>query len=94
MKIRLTALAAIVAACASVAIAQPAMNPGANVDGTAIVNADKTPGEWLSNGRTYSEQRFSPLASINTSRPLTGRRFPTKSAIGPARDSPRRCRAC
>jgi quinohemoprotein ethanol dehydrogenase len=67
MRIRLAAVAAIVAACASVAIAQPATNPGANVDGTAIINADKTPGEWLSNGRTYSEQRFSPLASINTS---------------------------
>lgn len=67
MKIRLAAAAVVVLACASVAIAQPTTNPGANVDGTAIVNADKTPGEWLSNGRTYSEQRFSPLASINAS---------------------------
>ena len=46
------------------AFAQPA---GANVDGAAIINADKTPGEWLSNGRTYGEQRYSPLAAINTS---------------------------
>jgi quinohemoprotein ethanol dehydrogenase len=36
-------------------------------DGAAIVNADATPGEWLSHGRTYSEQRFSPLAGIDRS---------------------------
>ncbi len=30
----------------------------------AIINADANPGEWLSHGRTYSEQRFSPLAEI------------------------------
>ncbi|MBV9330112.1 MAG: PQQ-dependent dehydrogenase, methanol/ethanol family [Alphaproteobacteria bacterium] len=41
--------------------------PGADVDGNAIVHADSRPGDWLSHGRTYSEQRFSPLARINTS---------------------------
>jgi quinohemoprotein ethanol dehydrogenase len=35
------------------------------VSGADIINADANPGEWLSHGRTYSEQRFSPLASIN-----------------------------
>ena len=35
------------------------------VDAQAITNADSNPGEWLSHGRTYSEQRFSPLAKIN-----------------------------
>jgi quinohemoprotein ethanol dehydrogenase len=35
------------------------------VGGADIINADANPGEWLSHGRTYSEQRFSPLASIN-----------------------------
>ena len=35
------------------------------VDATRIINADKTPGEWLTNGRTYSEQRFSPLDKVN-----------------------------
>jgi PQQ-dependent dehydrogenase (methanol/ethanol family) len=38
-----------------------------NVDGTRIAKADETPGDWLSHGRTYSEQRFSPLDQINTS---------------------------
>lgn len=31
-----------------------------------IVNADSEPGSWLAHGRTYSEQRFSPLSQINT----------------------------
>jgi len=38
---------------------------GPGVTATAIVNADDTPGEWLSHGRTYSEQRFSPLSRVN-----------------------------
>ena len=35
------------------------------VDQAAIENADKTPGDWLTYGRTFSEQRFSPLTKIN-----------------------------
>jgi quinohemoprotein ethanol dehydrogenase len=38
---------------------------GKQVDGTRITNADKEPGNWLTYGRTYSEQRYSPLARIN-----------------------------
>ena len=30
-----------------------------------ILDADRAPGNWLTHGRTYSEQRFSPLAAIN-----------------------------
>ena len=37
------------------------------VDGTRIINADREPGNWMSHGRTYSEQRFSPLKEINGS---------------------------
>jgi len=37
----------------------------ANVDGARIVAADSEPGNWLAHGRTYSEQRFSPLTQIN-----------------------------
>lgn len=33
--------------------------------GAAIINADKTPQDWLTYGRTYSEQRYSPLSQIN-----------------------------
>jgi quinohemoprotein ethanol dehydrogenase len=34
------------------------------VTAESIITADDTPGEWLSHGRTYSEQRFSPLAQV------------------------------
>lgn len=37
----------------------------ANVDTARIVGADDEPGEWLAHGRTYDEQRFSPLDSID-----------------------------
>ena len=37
----------------------------AAVDGVRIVAADDEPEAWMAHGRTYSEQRFSPLASIN-----------------------------
>jgi quinohemoprotein ethanol dehydrogenase len=30
-----------------------------------IIDADQEPGNWLAHGRTYSEQRFSPLDQIN-----------------------------
>ena len=36
------------------------------VDAARIINADSEPGNWLSHGRTYSEQRYSPLDQINT----------------------------
>jgi quinohemoprotein ethanol dehydrogenase len=39
--------------------------PSADVDGERIRNADREPGNWMSHGRTYSEQRFSPLKQIN-----------------------------
>jgi alcohol dehydrogenase (cytochrome c)/quinohemoprotein ethanol dehydrogenase len=35
------------------------------VDGARIANGDNEPGNWLSYGRTYSEQRYSPLSRIN-----------------------------
>jgi quinohemoprotein ethanol dehydrogenase len=37
----------------------------ADVDEARIVDADKEPQNWLSVGRNYAEDRFSPLASIN-----------------------------
>ncbi|MBZ5643818.1 MAG: PQQ-dependent dehydrogenase, methanol/ethanol family [Acidobacteriia bacterium] len=35
------------------------------MNGARIANADREPGNWLSHGRTYNEQRFSPLKVIN-----------------------------
>jgi PQQ-dependent dehydrogenase (methanol/ethanol family) len=39
--------------------------PRLNVDGARITAADSEPGNWLSHGRSYDEQRFSPLTGIN-----------------------------
>lgn len=50
----LVALALLQASCTT---------PG--VDGTRIAQVDREPGNWLSHGRTYDEQRFSPLTRIN-----------------------------
>jgi quinohemoprotein ethanol dehydrogenase len=72
MKIRIAGISAAVAAgvvalvwLSNQSIGQPAAAPGANVDGAKIANADADPGEWLTNGRTYSEQRYSPLKQID-----------------------------
>ena len=38
----------------------------AGVSTARLVNADREPGQWMSVGRTYDEQRFSPLTKITT----------------------------
>ena len=55
-------------AAAAAPDAQAAAEPAsvAAVDGERIANADAEPGQWMSHGRTYGEQRFSPLEQINT----------------------------
>jgi quinohemoprotein ethanol dehydrogenase len=37
------------------------------IDAAAIKAADDHPGEWLTHGRSYSEQRYAPLKTINRS---------------------------
>ena len=37
-----------------------------SIDAKRIAAADSEPGNWLSHGRTYDEQRYSPLDQINT----------------------------
>ncbi|PKQ07941.1 MAG: PQQ-dependent dehydrogenase, methanol/ethanol family [Alphaproteobacteria bacterium HGW-Alphaproteobacteria-11] len=44
---------------------EPAPRGLADIDGARIAAADAEPGNWLSHGRTYDEQRFSPLDDIN-----------------------------
>ncbi len=44
---------------------QTAKTGPAMVDGARLANADAEPGNWMSIGRTYSGQRFSPLKQIN-----------------------------
>ena len=57
-------LAAVALAGAGVAIAQKAAGPAA-VDAARLRNAVNESGQWLSDGRTYSAQRYSPLTQIN-----------------------------
>jgi len=46
---------------------QPEMTGPAWVDANRIRNADAEPQNWLAHGRTWSEQRYSPLTDINES---------------------------
>ena len=56
--------------CLAIAACQKAPEPAAAlpavVDNARLVNADQDASNWLTVGRTYSEQRFSPLDKINT----------------------------
>jgi quinohemoprotein ethanol dehydrogenase len=49
----------------STAVAAGADDPAA-VNAQRLRKADSEPGQWLTEGRTYEEQRFSPLKQINT----------------------------
>ncbi len=44
--------------------AAPLTNPAA-VDQQRLSFADQDPGQWMSHGRDWTEQRFSPLKQIN-----------------------------
>lgn len=43
-----------------------ARSGAAQVDDERLLQADNEPGNWMSHGRTYSEQRFSPLTSVSS----------------------------
>src|SRR5436190_9027082 len=61
---------AVAGLLASSAIGQGAASnrfAAASVDDQRQIGADKEPGTWMSAGRTYDEQRYSPLTSINRS---------------------------
>ena len=47
--------------------AEPETTAPRPVDGARIAAADSEPGSWLAHGRSYSEQRHSPLDQINAS---------------------------
>ncbi len=70
MRFGALSLVAVLAACGSKSTAPQAPRPEAARNGKAAVNAtrlraaDSEPGNWMSYGRTYDEQRFSPLKQI------------------------------
>ena len=47
--------------------AEPDVTRTAWVNDIRIANADEEPENWLTHGRTWSEQRYSPLNQINDS---------------------------
>jgi PQQ-dependent dehydrogenase (methanol/ethanol family) len=55
-------LLSLLAACGGKSPGQPG---AASVDGERIAAAAKEPGNWLTHGRTYAEDRFSPLKRID-----------------------------
>lgn len=55
--------AALTVAAALPLVAAPA--PAAKVTAARLTNAEREPGQWMTYGGTYSEQRFSPLAKID-----------------------------
>jgi len=60
----LLAAALTLAACGNKS-ATTGVPKAAAVDGARIEAADREPGNWLSYGRTYDEQRFSPLKTVD-----------------------------
>ena len=62
MKIRLFGIGLGLALSATSLLAAPA----ANVSAKRLLNAEKEPGQWMTYGGTYSEQRFSRLKQINS----------------------------
>ncbi len=61
-----TGMAAAASAPASAAGSAPASD-AARVDAARLLAADSEPGQWLSYGRNYEEQHYSPLAQIDKS---------------------------
>lgn len=53
-------------AWAGLALALLAACGPAQVNERRIADADSEPGNWLTHGRTYNEDRYSPLDAINT----------------------------
>ncbi len=59
--------AAVVLLLSVIGLGQAAgSHPVADVDAARMMNAERDAGNWLSYGRTYSEQRFSPLTKITS----------------------------
>ena len=50
---------------ASESVTTPAASAIGLIDEERINNADAEPGNWLAHGRTYEEQRYSPLIRVN-----------------------------
>ena len=59
-------MASVTIAGLSFAACSSTPTPPARTDTQRIIAADTEPGSWLTHGRTYGEQRFSPLTKVST----------------------------
>lgn len=59
-------LAVMTMSATAIAYSPDELRAAANVNGERIQQADQETGNWLAHGRTYDEQRFSPLTQINS----------------------------
>ncbi len=64
---RVASVLALAWACALAHAETPAPRAQRVVDDARLTAADSEPGNWLAHGRTFSEQRFSPLRQIDES---------------------------
>ena len=64
LKIGVLMVMSALVACTQKTAEAPKLETPAAVTKERILNADGEPGNWLSHGRTYSEQRYSPLSQI------------------------------
>jgi len=60
-------ISALAAALAVVALLAGCGKKTADIDAVRIIAADGNAAEWVTHGRTYGEQRFSPLDKVNVS---------------------------
>jgi quinohemoprotein ethanol dehydrogenase len=58
-------LLAVIPGCSQKRVASENHGKPADVSESRIINADREPENWMTYGRTYDEQRFSPLHQIN-----------------------------
>ena len=58
-------LAVVMAACQRSPAPATAPSPPAQVDAARLTNAAADGANWMSTGRTYDEQRHSPLTQVN-----------------------------
>ena len=59
------ALIVILAGCHKSQESLPVVTKPADIHAVRLLHADQEPGNWMTYGRTYNEQRFSPLKQIN-----------------------------
>jgi len=64
MRNMMFSLTACTLLCAAAYAGDAARGAAAAVDSTRLDHADQDAGNWLTYGRTYSEQRYSPLTRI------------------------------